>query len=218
MYAIYIRANLFTVTWHVCSLSVFEPLWRPGQHLGAKSCICASKNSILDFDPYETKEEVFFQSSSSVFLRIFFSQTRHSLFFMKVLNIPPNDSLDSIPSLSPSVKIQIFGGKVCLWCKGKTLLGIVNKLLKTKSLLVKTKKCLSEYRQIFFCFNHMLFPESFHQTNCLLDQLSIAWTNRQKVGTYNGRLISRTESPLVQQEVTLSKGESSCWTNQLSVQ
>jgi hypothetical protein len=28
-----------------------------------------------------------------------------------------------------------MGGKVCLRCKGKTLLGIVNKLLKTKSLL-----------------------------------------------------------------------------------
>ena len=44
-------------------------------------------------------------------------------------------SLDLIPSPSLSVKIQIMGGKVCLRCKGKTLLGIVNKLLKTKSLL-----------------------------------------------------------------------------------
>ena len=35
-------------------------------------------------------------------------------------------SLDSIPSPSPSVKIQIMGGKVCLSCKGKTLLGDVN--------------------------------------------------------------------------------------------
>ena len=34
--------------------------------------------------------------------------------------------LDSI--LSPSENIQIMGGKVCLRCKGKTLLGIVNKL------------------------------------------------------------------------------------------
>ena len=42
-------------------------------------------------------------------------------------------SLDSIPSLS--VKIQIMGRKICLRCKGKTLLGIVNKPLKTKSLL-----------------------------------------------------------------------------------
>ena len=37
-------------------------------------------------------------------------------------------SLDSIPSPSPSVKIQIMSGKVCLRCKGKTLLGDVNKL------------------------------------------------------------------------------------------
>ena len=36
-------------------------------------------------------------------------------------------SLDGIPSLSPSVKIQIMGGKVCLRCKGKTLLVVVNK-------------------------------------------------------------------------------------------
>ena len=44
-------------------------------------------------------------------------------------------SLDSIPSPSSSVKIQIMGGKVSLKCKGKKLLGIVNKRLKTKSLL-----------------------------------------------------------------------------------
>jgi hypothetical protein len=30
------------------------------------------------------------------------------------------------------VKIQIVGGKVCLGCKGKSLLDIVNKLLKKK--------------------------------------------------------------------------------------
>ena len=40
--------------------------------------------------------------------------------------------LDSISSPSPSVKIQIMGGKVCLRGKGKTLLGIVNKLLYSK--------------------------------------------------------------------------------------
>ena len=37
-----------------------------------------------------------------------------------------------ISSTSPSVKIQIIGGKVCLRCKGKTLLGIVNKLFVFK--------------------------------------------------------------------------------------
>jgi hypothetical protein len=56
------------------------------------------------------------------------------LVLIKVENILKG-SLDSIPSPSPSVKIQIMCGKVCLRFKGKTLLGIVNTLLKTKSLL-----------------------------------------------------------------------------------
>ena len=51
-------------------------------------------------------------------------------------------SLDSIPSPSHSVKVQIMGGKVCLMCEGKTLLGIVNKLLKTKSLLTSPSNVL----------------------------------------------------------------------------
>ena len=54
-------------------------------------------------------------------------------------------SLDSIPSPSPLVKIQIIGGKVCLRCKGKTLLDIVNKLLKTKSLLTSPSNVLPYY-------------------------------------------------------------------------
>ena len=33
------------------------------------------------------------------------------------------------------MKTQIMGGKVCWSCKGKTLLGVVNKLLKKKSFL-----------------------------------------------------------------------------------
>ena len=51
-------------------------------------------------------------------------------------------SLDLIPSPSPSVKIQIMDRKVCLICKGKTLLGVVNKLLKTKSLLTTPSNVL----------------------------------------------------------------------------
>ena len=54
-------------------------------------------------------------------------------------------SLDSIPSPLPSVKIQIMGGKVCLRCKSKTLLGVVNKLLKTKSLLTSPSNALPYY-------------------------------------------------------------------------
>jgi hypothetical protein len=51
-------------------------------------------------------------------------------------------SLCSIPSPLPSVKIQIMGGKVCWRCKGKTLLGLVSKLLKTKSLLTSPSNVL----------------------------------------------------------------------------
>jgi len=59
-------------------------------------------------------------------------------------------SLISIPSPSPSVKIQIVGGKVCLRCKGKTLLGVVNKLLKTKSLLTLQSNVLPYYLKLTF--------------------------------------------------------------------
>ena len=43
--------------------------------------------------------------------------------------------LDLIPSPSSSMKSQIIGGKVCLRCKHKTILGVVNKLLKTKKFV-----------------------------------------------------------------------------------
>ena len=65
-------------------------------------------------------------------------------FQVKVENILKG-SLDLIPSPSPSVKIQIMGGKVCLRCKGKTLLGIVNKCLKAKSLLTSPSNVLPYY-------------------------------------------------------------------------
>ena len=50
------------------------------------------------------------------------------------------DSLN--PSPSPLLKIQIMDGKVCLRCKGKTLLGVVNKHLDTKSLLTMPSNVL----------------------------------------------------------------------------
>jgi hypothetical protein len=56
-------------------------------------------------------------------------------------------SLDSIPSPSPSVKIQIMGRKVCLRCKGKTLLGVMKKVLKTKTLLTSPSNLLLYYLQ-----------------------------------------------------------------------
>ena len=53
--------------------------------------------------------------------------------------------LVSIPSPSPSVKIQIMGRKVCLRCRGKTLLGVVNKLLKKS-----TQQCFTLLPQVHF--------------------------------------------------------------------
>ena len=52
-------------------------------------------------------------------------------------------SLDPITSPSTSVKVQIMGWKICLRYKRKTLLGLVNKLLKTKSLLTSPSNVLS---------------------------------------------------------------------------
>ena len=64
--------------------------------------------------------------------------------FIKVENILKG-SLDLIHS--PSDKIQIMGGKVCLLCKGKTLLGIFNKLLKTKFINI-TQQCFASLPQL----------------------------------------------------------------------
>jgi hypothetical protein len=52
------------------------------------------------------------------------------------------DSLNSIPS--PSVKIQIMGRKVGLRCKGKTLLGVVNKLFCTTKFVDNAQQCLAK--------------------------------------------------------------------------
>jgi len=54
-------------------------------------------------------------------------------------------SLELIPS--PSVKIQIMGGKVCLGCKGKLLLGIVNKL-DDKKFVDFTQQCFALLPQV----------------------------------------------------------------------
>ena len=65
-------------------------------------------------------------------VRIFFRQIKVE----KILK----GSLDLIPS--PSLKIQIMDGKVCLRRKGKTLLGIVSKLFVFKSLLTTPSNVL----------------------------------------------------------------------------
>ena len=75
---------------------------------------------------------------------------------VKVENILKG-SLVSIPSPLPSVKIQIMGGKVCLRCKGKTIRGIVNKLLKTKSLLTLCQQFFALLPQVNFPANNLNF-------------------------------------------------------------
>jgi len=49
--------------------------------------------------------------------------------------------------LIPSLKIQIIGGKVCLRCKDKLLLAVVNKSLKIKSLLTLPSNFLRYYHK-----------------------------------------------------------------------
>ena len=81
-------------------------------------------------------------------MTIFLSEPVQSFFIFKVEKILKR-SLDSIPSPPLSVKIQIMCGKVCLRCKGKTLLGVVNKHLKSKSLSTSPSYVLPYYRTKF---------------------------------------------------------------------
>jgi hypothetical protein len=66
-------------------------------------------------------------------------------------------SLDLIPSPSPSVKIQIMSRRVCLRCKGKTLLGIVSKLLKNKFFLDNCQQCFALLPRVNFPTSNLNF-------------------------------------------------------------
>jgi len=81
----------------------------------------------------------FYLYTTGFLMRYFFNF--YSLKVEKILK----GSLDSIPSPSPSVKIQMMGGKVCLRWKGKILLGVVNKLFVFKSLLTSASNVLPYY-------------------------------------------------------------------------
>ena len=65
-------------------------------------------------------------------------------------------SLFSIPSPSPSVKIQIMGRKVCLRCKGKTSLDIATKIWKKKFADI-TQQCFALLAQVNFLANNLNF-------------------------------------------------------------
>ena len=61
-------------------------------------------------------------------------------------------SLDSIPSPSPAVKIQIMGGKVPLWGNGKILLG-------NKKFVDITQQCFALLPKVNFSANNFNFRE-----------------------------------------------------------
>ena len=102
-------------------------LWLPSlQALTALHLLNMLAKMIIWHSLYSSKHSVNYSGIS------FFKKPRfRNIQICKVEKILKG-SLDSIPSPSPSVKIQIMGGKVCFRCEGKTLLGIVYKLLKTK--------------------------------------------------------------------------------------
>ena len=70
---------------------------------------------------------------------------KEAILFYKVENILKG-SLDSIPS--PSMKIQFMGGKVCLRCKGKTLLGFCQQTFENKKIVDITQQCFALLPQI----------------------------------------------------------------------
>ena len=57
-------------------------------------------------------------------------------------------SLDLIPSPSSSVKIQIVGGKICLKCKGKTLLGDVSNFFLFSKFFYNAQQCFALLPQV----------------------------------------------------------------------
>ena len=61
--------------------------------------------------------------------------------------------MDLIPSPSSSVKIQIMGGKVCLKCKGKTLLGV----FENKKFVDITQQGFALLPQVNFPANSLNF-------------------------------------------------------------
>ena len=109
----------FETNWYCAFLFIFAP----------KVALLRVNLSFLDFQTKSCVRAALIRSIKVMWVgRVFFCDS------FKVENISKG-SLDSIPLPSPSVKIQIMGWKICLRCKGKTLLGVVHKLLKTKSLL-----------------------------------------------------------------------------------
>ena len=66
-------------------------------------------------------------------------------------------SLDSIPSPSPSVKIQIIDGKVCLRFKCKTLLGRYQKTFENTKFVDIIQQCFALLLQVSIPVNNLNF-------------------------------------------------------------
>ena len=77
-----------------------------------------------------------------IIMKYTYLPTVYTFDFVSVVKVEKilKGSLDLMQS--PSVKIQIIAGKIHLRCKGKTLLGVVNKLFVFKSLLTTTSNVL----------------------------------------------------------------------------
>ena len=81
-------------------------------------------------------------------LQAYWSRGYHGKVEKKILK----GSLDSIPSPSSSVKIQIMSGKFCLRCKGKTLL-----TFESKMFVDITQQCFALFPQVNFPANNLNF-------------------------------------------------------------
>ena len=83
---------------------------------------------------------------------------RHRQFWSRIFKVEEilKGSLDLIQPPSLSLKIQIMGGKDCLRSKGKTLLGIVNKLLYQK-FVEYTQQCFAFKPQANFPAHNLNF-------------------------------------------------------------
>ena len=91
-----------------------------------------NRNLSIEFDAENTTHETDTTDDASAINRNQkFNQSKVCLIQIKEEKILKG-SLDLILSPSSSVKIQIMGGKVCLRCKSKIWLGIVNKIEKQK--------------------------------------------------------------------------------------
>ena len=84
-----------------------------------------NRNLSIEFDAENTTHETDTTDDASAINRNQkFNQSKVCLTQIKVEKILKG-SLGSIPSPSSLVKIQIMGGKICLRCKGKTLLALL---------------------------------------------------------------------------------------------